>query len=45
MPPATAAMAKNTIATVSTARGFARPEPTSRGGPTRLVSTPRMPSE
>ncbi len=43
--PATAAMPKKTSAAVRTARGRARPEPTRRGGPTRFLSVPRMPSE
>ncbi len=43
--PAAAASAKNTSATMSTVRGFAAPEATSRLGPTRCLSVPRMPSE
>ncbi len=37
--------AKNTIATTSTVRGFAAPDPVSRDGPTRYLSVPRTPSE
>ena len=39
------ATAKLTSAARRTAGGAARPEPTSRSGPTRSASVPRMPSE
>ena len=40
-----AATPKETKAAALTARGEATPEPTSRSGPTRSASVPRMPSE
>jgi hypothetical protein len=43
--PATAAIPRLTTAAVSTARGAASFEPTSRNGPDRTSSVPRMPSE
>ncbi len=42
--PATAAIAKNTSATISTERGFALRDAVRREGPTRKSSVPRMPS-
>ena len=42
--PATQATAKQPSAAASTCRGRARPEPTSRTGPTRRSSVPRIPS-
>ena len=43
--PATAPRARLTTAAVSTARGDASLDPTSRSGPARSSSVPRMPSE
>jgi hypothetical protein len=43
--PASAATAKASAAATSTWRGVAAPEPTSRIGPTRSASVPRLPSE
>jgi hypothetical protein len=43
--PATAAAAKARPAAISTWRGAAAPDPTSRMGPTRSASVPRFPSE
>ena len=43
--PAAAPTARLTTAAVSTARGVATREPTSRSGPARTSSVPRMPSE
>ena len=43
--PAAAATARLSTAAVSTARGAAAFEPTSRSGPARSSSVPRMPSE
>ena len=43
--PASAATEKQTNAAVRTAVGAARRDPTSRTGPTRASSVPRMPSE
>jgi hypothetical protein len=43
--PATPATAKASAAATSTWCGGAAPEPTSRIGPTRSASVPRLPSE
>ena len=43
--PAAAANPKHTSAAVSTDRGVANRDPTSRSGPARTSSVPRMPSE
>ena len=43
--PATAATAKARHAATSTCRAGAAPDPTSRIGPTRSASVPRLPSE
>ena len=43
--PANAATEKQTKAAVRTAVGAASRDPTSRSGPTRTSSVPRMPSE
>ena len=43
--PATAATPNAAKAAAFTAPGVAAPEPTSRMGPTRSASVPRMPSE
>ena len=42
--PAAAATANAATAARFTAAGLLSPEPTSRSGPTRCVSVPRMPS-
>lgn len=43
--PATAATAKQAMAAAFTADGFTSLDPTSRSGPTRSSSVPRIPSE
>ena len=43
--PAAAAIPRLTTAAVSTDRGAANRDPTSRSGPARTSSVPRMPSE